>query len=49
MKKWYIVKRGAEILDITFESEEKANRYAHRITCETGKVWRAEMVIGWDD
>ena len=49
MKKWYIVKRGAEIIDKTFDTEYEASRYAHRITCETGKVWHAEMVIGWDD
>ena len=49
MKKWYIVKRGAEIIEETFDNEKDAIRKAHLLTCNTGKVWRAEMVIGWDD
>lgn len=48
MKKWYIVKCGAKVDEITFEDENKAKQYAHRITCESGEVWRAEMVVGWD-
>ena len=46
MKGWYIVKRGFEVIEETFENREDAERKAHLLTCLTGKVWHAEAVWG---
>lgn len=46
MASWYIVKRGAEVREETFENRYEAERFAHRLTCETGHKWHAEAVTG---
>lgn len=46
MASWYIVKYGAEVREETFEDREKAERLAHRLTCEMGHKWHVKLVTG---
>ena len=48
MTTWYIVKRGAEILENTFDTYEGAEMMALAMAVATGEHWHTEKVIGWD-
>lgn len=48
MNKWFIVRRGAQVLDMTFTSIEEAELIALTLAATEGTIWTVQMVIGWD-
>lgn len=48
MNKWFIVRRGAQVLDMTFSSIEEAELIALTLAATEGTIWTVQMVIGWD-
>lgn len=48
MTTWYIVKRGAAIMEQTFDTYEGAEMMALGLALATSEFWTVEKVIGWD-
>ena len=48
MTNWYIIRRGAQVLDMTFSSIEEAELIALTLAVTEGTIWTVQMIIGWD-